>query len=98
MLSSNGNALKTIQDEGHHIVQKILAANDGASEGKGRVIGIHYGGYNSNSGSIGSFVFVIPGLMFQALAVLSVILSVAACYLFRFFAEKEDAETVNVNS
>ena len=47
----------------------------------GRILGIKYG-INANSGSIGSFVYAIPSIVFLILAFVSVGIGLFSNYLF----------------
>lgn len=46
----------------------------------GQVLGVKYG-FNANSGSIGYFVYVMPGLLFTLLAFVSVLIGLASNYM-----------------
>ena len=53
----------------------------GKKVGGGKVLGAKYG-FNANSGSIGSFVYVMPGLFFMLLAFVSISIAFVSNYLF----------------
>jgi hypothetical protein len=57
----------------HYTLNKIL----GKKVVRGKVLGAKYG-FNANSGSIGSFVYAMPGLFFVLLAVVSISIALAS--------------------
>lgn len=61
-----------------HTLNKVLGRNVPG----GRVLGAKYG-FNANSGSIGSFVYAMPGFFFTLLALVAILTAMVSNYLFR---------------
>jgi len=45
------------------LIHRLSRIDDSGCDIQGKVMGIRHGGFNANSGSIGSFVFAIPSIL-----------------------------------
>ena len=64
------------------VAERLLKASAPADGDRGNVLGIRLGGYNANSGAIGSFVFALPALVFVAAGAITVAAASVAADLF----------------
>ncbi|MCU0858901.1 MAG: hypothetical protein MUC65_10925 [Pontiellaceae bacterium] len=60
-----------------YTLNKVLEKNVSG----GKILGVKYG-FNANSGSIGSFVYAMPGFLFTLLALFSVLIALLSSWLF----------------
>lgn len=81
------NKVQKLDLQGRDLLEKINSSED--------VLSLRFGGYNANSGAIGSFIFALPAATPVALVAAGAASVIASTSLLKFFKDKLNLDKDN---